>query len=259
MKLTNLILAALAVSATACQMQGPDTDSADQLPNATYYIYRDQTLIENGSDADKHALEQLFADHPQLARLSRADDPSTVYLFDTIEETYALRDVWQRADFMAYRDSTTQHLDQVAEVTSAPYSYDVPTFLACNEFLLANSGPCLDIFRDGAYNLGTGQFELRDLRETTLDPRGDALFMGSTFNDSISSIGGGYDPSDPRQGSFVVQLFRDPDRGGASWTIFIDAWHPTFYDGAIHDNRMTWNHSWGDQISSIYATPSYRY
>jgi hypothetical protein len=111
----------------------------------------------------------------------------------------------------------------------------------------------LDIFQNGEQNVWTGEFELRNLLEVTMDPTGN-WYQVSWFNDDISSLGGGFDPSNPNQKPFYVQLFRHPDRGGPSWTIVVDGWRPTFYDGNIHDNRMTSRNSWGDQISSIYAS-----
>jgi hypothetical protein len=260
---TSALLTLIAVAGvTGCGSEAATPGSGDTLVREIHYIYRGQTLTERMSSdgdplSDNAALDRLFEEHPALARLTRTSEPRAVYLFDHVEEANALRDQWllEKPSPEDFDRALVTGGDDAARTSSAvrPYSYAVPTFLGCNEFLLADEG--VDIFRDGCLNLGTGEIELRDLREVrTYNDDGSSMNVGALYNDQISSLGGGYNPSDPAQHPFYVKVFQDPNGGGSGWMIVVDARRPTFYDGNIHDNRMNSRHSWGDQISSIYAS-----
>jgi hypothetical protein len=261
--MTSALLTLIAVAPmTGCGSEAVTPSSGDTPVSEIHYVYRGQTLTErmftDGDPlSDNAALDRLFEEHPALARLTRTSEPGTVYLFDHVEETKALRDQWllEKQSPEDFDSAPATGRDDAARTSSAvrPYSYAVPTFLGCNEFLLADDG--LDIFRDGCLNSGTGEIELRDLRDVRVyNDDGSSMNVGARYNDQISSLGGGYNPSAPAQHPFYVQVFQDPNRGGSGWMIVVDARYPTFYDGNIHDNRMNSRHSWGDQISSIYAS-----
>jgi hypothetical protein len=258
----------------ACQ--GQETAAMGDAPSparTTTYIYGDQMLV--GADdasphgADDAAIDRLFAEHPSLARLTRSSEPHTVYLFDSYEASVEKQKSWAAAAPAAPGASTQGDLDpSLVRVSGAEqiFNYATPTFWICEDFLL--TGLCVDVLDYAVWNTGTRQYEIRDLRSIEPLPgkrywRG-ALTKDDTsaawpedwngeLNDQISSLGGGYNPGDPTQSPFAVVVWQDPNRGGASWTIVIDAIRPTFYDGNIHDNRMTSSHSWGDNISSIYV------
>lgn len=248
-----------ALFAFGCQGEGANPYSTEEFASAasyadapTYYVYRGQVFSESSS-APSPELDRLFDGGRTFARLTRSSEPQTTYLFDSDEESDAQQKEWGRAG--ALRDAAnvtgadrSGASEGAASASSALISgYTAPTFLLCNGLMLTDG--CREMLTNDLLNEDTQRFELQDLRDWLYSPP-----QNGSMNDTISSLGGhSHDPDTQTQHSFKVVVWEDPQFRGNSWTIVVDAGRPDFFDGNIHDNRMTRRLKWGDNISSVYA------